>query len=653
METPSAADIAAASATNGSSADTAGVPTTPATMTPMEKLQETVEKNPLDFNSWVSLLSLVQTETTTPRETVEATYDRFLEEFPLCFGYWNKYAQYEYSLTSKTLADGSGPVADAKEARSKAREVYERGVVAVKHSVDMWMKYCEFLIHTLHCPADETRPILERAVATCGADPLAGPLWELYIQLETVNNDMPRLNQVFKRIMYQPLRNLEEFWEKYNQFVLAQQLQTLATLEEQKALANDGEEIMDEGLLRVKIVNAVEAVKNKSIETVYHRQAYEAGIDRTYFHVTPVSEAALKNWHSYLDFEEAANDPIRCEVLYERCLISCANYEEMWLRYVAWNEKVHGFEAADAVFQRAVTIFLKHRASIYLEYAAFLENHNKLQRAQDTYMKVLSDIAPKLAEAFLHYCNFERRRGDAETAKMWYERGLETVESQPEVYAYVAVSYATFLFKSLGDVKSARAVFDRSVQKIDGSVLLWANFIHFEINAGGTNAEIVPRVSDVYERALEDNCSLTMDEKNDLWFQYVEFVENYGDSVAKVRELRAKEMAWKLKNAQQRERLIKVFNFEPNATNDYSTNVEPGMKRPRFSAPQAAAVLATPAVATATPTATSTAAAAAYYQGYQGYGVQGQEYSQADSATAVAQQGYSQAQYASYYQQQQ
>lgn len=25
-----------------------------------------------------------------PLETVESTFDRFLAEFPLCFGYWNK-----------------------------------------------------------------------------------------------------------------------------------------------------------------------------------------------------------------------------------------------------------------------------------------------------------------------------------------------------------------------------------------------------------------------------------------------------------------------------------------------------------------------------------------------------------------------------------
>jgi hypothetical protein len=40
---------------------------------------------------------------------------------------------------------------------------------------------------------------------------------------------MVKLNQIFQRVMTHPLRNLEEFWEKYNHFVLAQQLNTLAT----------------------------------------------------------------------------------------------------------------------------------------------------------------------------------------------------------------------------------------------------------------------------------------------------------------------------------------------------------------------------------------------------------------------------------------
>ncbi|CAI5730427.1 unnamed protein product [Hyaloperonospora brassicae] len=655
METPAALSTATDTAANSSSKGSTligAVPTVPTVKTPLERLTEAVDANPLDFNSWVSLLTLVQSEAETSRETVESMYDRFLTEFPLCFGYWNKFALYEHGLCSKITEDGVTTVATPEEAKQKAREVYERGVVAVRYSVDMWMKYCEFLIHKLHSPVDETRPVLKRAVEACGADPMAGPLWELYIQLETVNNDMPRLNQVFKSIMHQPLRNLEEFWEKYNQFVLAQQLNVLATPEELKALVDSGEELMDEGLLRVKIVNVVEAVKNKTMEDIYRRQAFEAGIDRSYFHVTPVAESAMKNWHSYLDFEEASGNDARCQTLYERCLISCANYEEIWLRYVQWNEKIHGFESADAVFQRAVTIFLKYRASTHLEYASFLEAHNKLQEAQDVYMKVLSDVAPKLVEAFLRYCNFERRRGDVETAKTWFERGMDAVENEAEAYAYVATSYATFLQKSVGDAASARAVFDRAVQKHDGSVLLWLNFIHFEINAGGTSSDLVPRVTRVYELALVNSCSLSVNEKNDLWFLYAEFLENFGDNVAQVRDLRSREMAWKLQNAQSRNRTIKVLDFQPGkGSNGYNSHLDPGMKRPRYTAPQPPVVLSTPVAATTPTAAIMTTPVAAYYQGYQGYGAPVQAFSQANPAVPACQPAYTQAQYSSYYQQ--
>jgi pre-mRNA-processing factor 39 len=67
-----------------------GTEATPAEKPPLERYREAVEQNPLDFNSWVQLLALVETESAVPRATVEATFDKFLAEFPLCFGYWNK-----------------------------------------------------------------------------------------------------------------------------------------------------------------------------------------------------------------------------------------------------------------------------------------------------------------------------------------------------------------------------------------------------------------------------------------------------------------------------------------------------------------------------------------------------------------------------------
>uniref|UniRef100_K3WYT0 Suppressor of forked domain-containing protein n=1 Tax=Globisporangium ultimum (strain ATCC 200006 / CBS 805.95 / DAOM BR144) TaxID=431595 RepID=K3WYT0_GLOUD len=619
--------------------------------TPMDRFREVVDANPLDFNSWVQLLALVEAEPTIAQETVESTFDRFLTEFPLCFGYWNKYAQYEYALSKQVAADGT-PVVTPEIAAKKAREVYERGVVAVRYSVDMWVKYCEFLIQTLQVPVDEARAALENAVAACGSDPMAGPLWDSYIALETVNNDMLRLNQVFKRIMYHPLSNVEEFWEKYNQFVLAQQLHVLATTEELNALAGE-EELMDEGLLRVKVVNSVEAVKNKTVEGMYRRQTFEAGIDRSYFHVTPVTDAALKNWHNYLDYEEVAGDDARCEVLYERCLIACANYEEFWVRYANWKEKVKGFDAANEVLSRAVTIFLKYRGSIYLEYATFLETHGKLELAESTYMKLLNEVAPTLAEAFIRYCNFERRRGGLEAAKTWYQRGVDAFTAQPDVLAYVATSYATFVHKHLSDVEQARSVFENAL-KTTSAFPLWLNYIHFETSIGGEG--FVERVERIYQNAVAESSELSNEEKSDLWFQYAEFMESFSTKIADVRAVLESEITWKRKNGVPRERSLKLLTLESNASRSgysgYESVATTGVKRARYDTP-AAVSAPVQAAAVAAPTS---AAYTQYYQAYQGYGAQ--TYTQADTtATATATpaaygQAYTQAQYAAYYQQQ-
>lgn len=77
-------------------------------------------------------------------------------------------------------------------------------------------------------------------------------------------------------------------------------------------------------------------------------------IKRPYFHVKPLDGTQLKAWHSYLDWEMAEADTAavdaqgmavegserkdyvashgRVLVLFERCLIACALYEEFWVK---------------------------------------------------------------------------------------------------------------------------------------------------------------------------------------------------------------------------------------------------------------------------------------------------------------------------------
>lgn len=57
-------------------------------------------------------------------------------------------------------------------------------------------------------------------------------------------------------------------------------------------------------------------------------------IKRPYFHVKALEKTQLNNWREYLDFELENGTPERVVVLFERCLIACALYEEFWIKVV-------------------------------------------------------------------------------------------------------------------------------------------------------------------------------------------------------------------------------------------------------------------------------------------------------------------------------
>lgn len=61
---------------------------------------------------------------------IRKVYDSFLAEFPLCYGYWKKYADHEFNLSTV----------------DRVVEVYEQAVQAVTYSVDIWLHYCLFAI---------------------------------------------------------------------------------------------------------------------------------------------------------------------------------------------------------------------------------------------------------------------------------------------------------------------------------------------------------------------------------------------------------------------------------------------------------------------------------------------------------------------------
>lgn len=60
---------------------------------------------------------------------------------------------------------------------------------------------------------------------------------------------------------------------------------------------------------------------------------------RPYFHIKPLDRRQLKNWNEYVDFEMKEGNPYRIIMCFERCLVSCAQYEEVWCRYAQYMEE--------------------------------------------------------------------------------------------------------------------------------------------------------------------------------------------------------------------------------------------------------------------------------------------------------------------------
>ena len=55
----------------------------------------------------------------------------------------------------------------------------------------------------------------------------------------------------------------------------------------------------------------------------------------------PLDQKQLKVWDQYLDWQVEQADHQRTVVLFERCLIPCALYEQFWTKYARYLERMH------------------------------------------------------------------------------------------------------------------------------------------------------------------------------------------------------------------------------------------------------------------------------------------------------------------------
>ncbi|KAF5181953.1 Pre-mrna-processing factor [Thalictrum thalictroides] len=510
----------------------------PAIITEEERLWSIVKANALDFNSWTALIEETERVAEDNILKIRKIYDAFLAEFPLCYGYWKKYAEHEERL---------GNI-------EKVGEVFERAVEAVTYSVDMWLHYCVFAILNYGDP-EKVRRLFERGLAYVGTDYLSYPLWDKYIEYEYSLQEWCHLAMIYTRILENPNQQLDRYFNSFKELAGSRPLSDLWTAEEAAAVAAakleaagvdsevhpDGADNPDTikagGITEAeeleKYVTAREEIYKKAKEFDSKIIGFETAIRRPYFHVRPLNGAELENWHNYLDFIERGDDLNKVVKLYERCLIACANYSEYWIRYVLCMEASGSMDLANNALARATQVFIKRQPEIHLFAARFKEQTGDIPGARAAYQLVHSGIFPGLLEAIIKHANMEYRLGNMEEAFSLYDLAIATEKGkeQSQALPMLFIQYARFHYLVSGNVEKAREVLDGALEHVQLSKPFLEALIHFE------SVQLVPKRIDYMDSLVEKFIAANSDNPNassptdreDLSSIYLEFLDLFGD----------------------------------------------------------------------------------------------------------------------------
>ncbi|EYB24363.1 hypothetical protein FG05_01244 [Fusarium graminearum] len=477
-----------------------------------------VESDPDNFDHWENLIKACETlegglnRNSSPQAlaTFRDAYDRLLTKFPLFFGYWKKYADMEFNI--------AGP--------ESAEMVYERGCASITNSVDLWTDYCSFKMETTHDP-HLVRELFERGSAFVGLDFLAHPFWDKYIEYEERQEAQDKIYAIHARIIRIPMHQYARYYERFRSLSHSQPITEVVPAEDLARFRAEVEaenvafggapkpELEIERDVRAKIDAMFYDIFTTTQTEVSKRWTYESEIKRPYFHVTALEHKDLANWRKYLDFEESEGDYARIVALYERCLVTCAFYDDLWFRYARWMSGQEGkAEEVRNIYVRASTMFVPiSRPGIRLQWAYFEESTGRVDVALDIHEAILLRL-PDSVEVY-------KNQIDAPTVDIYTKAAL-------------VAEWALLLWKVKGSTEEAREVFTKNVTWYGDSRLFWDRWFQFELDqpsSAETEAQHGECMKKVFDE-LRERSQLSAPVKKDLAQIYLNYLVERGDKDA-------------------------------------------------------------------------------------------------------------------------
>eukprot|EP00252_Welwitschia_mirabilis_P000384 TRINITY_DN103_c0_g1_i5.p1 TRINITY_DN103_c0_g1~~TRINITY_DN103_c0_g1_i5.p1 ORF type:complete len:582 (+),score=146.49 TRINITY_DN103_c0_g1_i5:415-2160(+) len=395
--------------------------------------------------------------------------------------------------------------------------------------------------------------LFERGLSYVGTDYLSAPLWDKYIEFEYSQQQWSRLADIYTRILQNPIQQLDRYYNSFRELASSRPLAELRTEEETAALAAGsavpvpGNEATSEtvsapkaevsGVTEVDDLEKYLAIreemykKSKEFDAKIHE--FETAIRRPYFHVKPLDEIQLGNWHRYLDFTEKLNDFSRTVKLYERCLIACANYQEYWIRYVECMAANGSMEHANNALIRATQIFVKRQPDIHLFAARFHELMGDIAAARAEYQLITTELAPGLLDAIMRYANFEHRQGNSEAAFSIFETAIATekAKEQSQSLPFLYILYCRFLQLVVRNSVKATEVLTEALELLPCSRPLIELAIHLAtISLDPGRIEYLDSIIDKILLPKSDGSyGLSVVDREELSSIFLEFLDIFGD----------------------------------------------------------------------------------------------------------------------------
>ncbi|CAL0306495.1 unnamed protein product [Lupinus luteus] len=517
------------------------------------ELKEVISKGSLDFDEWTSLISDIEKTYPDDTEKICLVYDHFLSEFPLCYGYWRKYAAHMAHLCTI----------------DKVVEIFEQAVSAATYSVGMWVDYCSFAMSAFEDPSD-IRRLFQRAISFVGKDYLCHTLWDKYIHFEFSQQQWMSLAHIYIQTLKFPTKKLQQYYDSFIKLVTLfeegiasldnspKELQSEPCFDgEVRTCCNDDKiyciikDMMDSSVGSTRSISLDkyrmigEQLYLNACELDSKISPFEANIGRYYFHVRPLDAHQLQNWHDYLDFIELEEDFDWTVKLYERCLIVCANYPEFWMRYVDFMETKGGREIANYSLNRATEIYLKRVPGIHLFNARFKEQIGDVLAARAAYIQSGKETDSDFVENVISKANMEKRLGDIESAFSIYKEALEVAAAGKRLHALpiLYIHFSRLKYMSTNNADAARDVLVDGIRNLPQNKLLLEELIKFSVVHGGQMhmAEIDSIVADAISPSVDGPQRLSAKDAEDISKLYLEFVD-YCGTIHDVRKARNRHM---------------------------------------------------------------------------------------------------------------